>query len=921
VGTSAQDTPTGPDNYGYVIYDWTDPYHQDMTTYNWVSIAPGEGGLGTPLPISDIYNSSDEGDQVGAQSVATVDLPFPFRFYGRLYDQITVSSNGFIAMGVTENGEFRNFRLPGAMGPSPMIAPFWDDLATHSGSGIYTMFDRTNHSFIIEWNDLRNGKNGTSPETFQVILYDQATYNTSLGDGPIKFQYHTFNNVNSQSGNEHGNYCTIGIEDHTGTRGLEYTFNNTYASTAAQLSSGKALYITNVPTYHEAANLLIAETYLADPNNVVEPGETVNMGILLENSGNLDAQNITAELSSADPYVTLVNSSSEYFPLPAGESSVNRSPFTFTVAQDCPAGRVINFQLHITAGESSWDRAFSVQVDSAQLRYHSFMIDDSDANFDGIIDPEEEVHLVINLRNASVVEARNVQVNLSTEVPGINITNAEMTGINIGANQIMQLAFNVDFAGATITEDYIPFDFSAVPESSESMEITIHIPYNLPNVEHDFENSNGNFVSETGWTWDLPQNVNAYSGEKVWGSNMSGEYPFNVQYHLYTPHYTLEEDSNLSFMHYYGLETGYDGVNLSISTNNGNNWTILDPQGGYNGTDIAGLNMEDGWTGHSNAWVAANFDLSAYAGQEVMFRFRLGANGVTGDLGWFIDDFALSNVNLKTGYLHGTVFPTSGVSPSLASVMANNRFTTVPDEMGNFKLLLPNGSHSATASMPHHQSSSLNNFQITIEEPVVHTEFTLLDLPGINDVSFELSDDAVELTLSWNPPTDPVLTITGYKVYKRFNSGPFEVVQESVETSFSESRELEGNYYYYVTTMYGSFEGSPSPTLLLGNPYVDNQDEVVPGLKTALNANYPNPFNPTTTISFELAESGNTNLKIYNTKGQLVRQLLNSEMSAGTHHLVWDGRDSSGRPVSSGLYLYRLNSKNYSKTRKMMLMK
>jgi hypothetical protein len=215
----------------------------------------------------------------------------------------------------------------------------------------------------------------------------------------------------------------------------------------------------------------------------------------------------------------------------------------------------------------------------------------------------------------------------------------------------------------------------------------------------------------------------------------------------------------------------------------------------------------------------------------------------------------------------------------------------------------------------------LNNFQITIEEPVVHTEFTLLDLPGINDVSFELSDDAVELTLSWNPPTDPVLTITGYKVYKRFNAGPFEVVQESVETSFSESRELEGNYYYYVTTMYGSFEGSPSPTLLLGNPYVDNQDEVVPGLKTALNANYPNPFNPTTTISFELAESGNTNLKIYNTKGQLVRQLLNSEMSAGTHHLVWDGRDSSGRPVSSGLYLYRLNSKNYSKTRKMMLMK
>ncbi|MCD8481080.1 MAG: hypothetical protein LRZ88_13350 [Candidatus Cloacimonetes bacterium] len=103
-----------------------------------------------------------------------------------------------------------------------------------------------------------------------------------MGDGPIKFQYHTFNNVNSQSGTYHGNYATIGIEDHTGTRGLEYSFNNTYPTAAAPLSSGKALYITNVPTYYEAANLLIEQTYVSDYNNVVEPGETISMGIQLQ---------------------------------------------------------------------------------------------------------------------------------------------------------------------------------------------------------------------------------------------------------------------------------------------------------------------------------------------------------------------------------------------------------------------------------------------------------------------------------------------------------------------------------------------------------------------------------------------------------------------------------------------------------------
>ena len=252
IGTVSQQDPLGPDQYGYVIYDWTDTSYQEAPQYEWIEIAPALGGMGTALDISDIYNGSNEGDQVGANSLALVDLPFAFQFYGRLYDQITVCSNGFIALGETGNAEFRNFRLPGAMGPSPMIAAFWDDLATHSGSGIYSYFDRQNRSFIIEWYNMKNGYNGSSPETFQIILYDQNYYYTSMGDGPIKIQYQTFNNVNAQSGNRHGNFCTIGIEDHTGTRGLEYTFNNVYPTAAAPLSNGKAIYITNNPSMYDA---------------------------------------------------------------------------------------------------------------------------------------------------------------------------------------------------------------------------------------------------------------------------------------------------------------------------------------------------------------------------------------------------------------------------------------------------------------------------------------------------------------------------------------------------------------------------------------------------------------------------------------------------------------------------------------------
>ena len=922
VGQVFQSDPLGPDSYGYVIYDWTDLAYPEVAEYSWLEIATSAGGLGTALPITDVYNSGDEGDQVGAQSLSVVNLPFPFQFYGRMYDQITVCSNGFIAMGVSENAEFRNFRLPGAMGPSPMIAPFWDDLATHSGGGIYTMFDRSNHSFIIEWYNLKNGKNGSSPETFQVILYDQATYNTSLGDGPIKFQYHTFNNVNSQSSERHGNYCSIGIEDHSGSRGLEYTFNNLYPTAAAPLADGKALYITNVPIYHEAANLLIANTYLDDPNNVVEPGESVRLGVLLENSGNLVAAGITATLSTTDEYVNIENAESVYYSLEAGETGVNRSPFTFTVSQDCPAGHVIPFALSLQSDETVWNRSFSIQVDSSQLRYQSFLISDYAENFNGVIDPGESVKLIINLRNASVVDARTVNVSLASTVPNLGIVNPVQSIPLIAGNQTRQIVFDLDFSAVVEEDGYLPLHFTATPLSGQATDVTLHIPYNLPNVEHDFELNNGELISETGWLWGDPATVDAYSGSKVWATNLTGQYPINVQYHLYTPQYVLGANSSLSFMHNYAVEQDYDGVNVSISTNNGNSWTVIAPTGGYNGSSIAGLNSESGWTGNSGGWVNASFDLSAYADSDVKFRFRLGSNGSITGPGWFIDDFKLIDVNLKTGFVQGMVYLTSTLDPSLTNVTSAQRFATNPDSAGAYRLYLPNGIHSVTASLANHQNSTLNNIHINVNAPVVTAEFTLIDLPAVT--SFEnIQDQGTSiLTILWAPPAEPMFPPTAYRVYRRFDSGPYIMALETAETSYLEILGREGFYRYYVTAVYMNEEGAPTEILEVPYPFVvSNEDPGAPQLKTALGRNYPNPFNPTTTISFTLAQSGPASLKIYNAKGQMVRELANAEYSAGKHHLVWDGRDTKGRPVSSGLYFYRLQAKGYSQSHKMILMK
>lgn len=94
-----------------------------------------------------------------------------------------------------------------------------------------------------------------------------------------------------------------------------------------------------------------------------------------------------------------------------------------------------------------------------------------------------------------------------------------------------------------------------------------------------------------------------------------------------------------------------------------------------------------------------------------------------------------------------------------------------------------------------------------------------------------------------------------------------------------------------------------------------------PQVSAVLHQNYPNPFNPETTLSFDLLSSGPVSLKIYNSKGQLVRTIVDAELPSGRHSYIWNGLDDNGLAVSSGLYFYRLTGRNQSETRKMILVK
>lgn len=89
----------------------------------------------------------------------------------------------------------------------------------------------------------------------------------------------------------------------------------------------------------------------------------------------------------------------------------------------------------------------------------------------------------------------------------------------------------------------------------------------------------------------------------------------------------------------------------------------------------------------------------------------------------------------------------------------------------------------------------------------------------------------------------------------------------------------------------------------------------------SLSVNYPNPFNPTTTVQYVLPQAGNVTIEVYNTLGQKVQTLMDEFQSAGYHSIQWDGKNQIGEAVASGTYLYKMQSGNFVQTQKMLLAK
>jgi hypothetical protein len=199
--------------------------------------------------------------------------------------------------------------------------------------------------------------------------------------------------------------------------------------------------------------------------------------------------------------------------------------------------------------------------------------------------------------------------------------------------------------------------------------------------------------------------------------------------------------------------------------------------------------------------------------------------------------------------------------------------------------------------------------------------------------------DGSTLTMSWDAATDAETATAGLTYNLRVGTTPggseissahaapasgLRLVAQSGNAQQNTSWALDAPageiYYWSVQALDASFAGSAFAAEQVYDT-VTSVADLLPPMAFALRQNNPNPFNPRTTIRFEMERPAHALLQVFDVAGRLVTTLVNEERSSGTQEVFWQGRDSNGQQVAAGVYFYRLDTGEFSETTRMALVK
>ncbi len=417
-----------------------------------------------------------------------------------------------------------------------------------------------------------------------------------------------------------------------------------------------------------------------------------------------------------------------------------------------------------------------------------------------------------------------------------------------------------------------------------------------------------------GGNYGNPDPQTAFAGEKVLGVDLTGtgDYPGDYEADLedrevfaLSPPINCSEFINveLKFQRWLNVEqSSYDHAYIDISNDDGISWTEL-------------------WTNSAtitdDSWNEFTYDISQLADmkENVRLRFSIGAtDGSWQYCGWNLDEIKLIGEQVEYGAIAGNIIDDTNNQPIEFAQVMNDFGNTISDENGYFLLPdIPEGERTISVFALGYLDFSLENINV-IAPDTTFVVCALTPNPNLPPSPQNLQAQIIQndVALSWEYPFNEELL--AYNIYR-----DGIVIQSVIPENYLDADLINGEYFYFVTAVHDYGESLPSDTVFVEITAVD--DHVITN-NIAL-SNHPNPFNPSTTISFNLAReiTENTEIIIYNLKGQTIKT-FDLQDSNLTDCIEWNGIDQGGKRVSSGLYIYQLmKDQEVIASQKMLLFK
>jgi subtilisin family serine protease len=655
---------------------------------------------------------------------------------------------------------------------------------------------------------------------------------------------------------------------------LEYTCDNIDAVNpgyVGMLGAGRVNSFKGT-MYDLIPNLTIAEInmieQIGDGDGVPNPGEVINLLINLENDDFwLDAENITATLSCEVAEVTILNDETTYSDIASGSSGWNSAnPFSFETPIEL-TDFVIPFTMTISANPSAtWpyvvEREMVVELTLAQAGW-PLDLGSASSSSGVIIDLEDDGSKEIIFGDQAgmihVMQEDGTPVSPFPIDTGATIAVAVAVGfVDNDDNEDIVIGNDAGHVIAYDCNGNIIFDYNAGGNiKSNPMIADVDGNGIMEVIVCTFPAGAVHIINSDGTSFP---NFPATLDSPVMSSAAVGD---------------LNDDGNLEV-----LVVTLTGSLHAISSNTGSNlsgWPYALGSGSTQGPSISNVDTD--------------------IDPEVLVATTTGTVFVIDNDGSLIWDMAA-----------GAQVLTSLVTADFNN-NGNNDICFI-DQIGNIHIVNQAGNY-------------LPNFPVAIGASVESTPVIIdMDENGTLDIVF--GDNAGYLHS---------IDITGNETYL-FPINLGSTIKTAPAIGYADNdgdiEILVPNQTSYILIDYknssgiihcANFKRNPRRTGNAFDPTSGTQPEVVPVFTNNLGKNYPNPFNPDTNISFSIKEEGYVSLKIYNTRGQLVKTLISESLNEGVHFTSWNGKDNNNRSVASGIYFYKMDSKGYSSVKKMILMK